>query len=101
VSNLLFFRRSLATHHAAVETMRRARAMPPGPERLATRRFARALSELAKTEAWLEGQAPRQRASAFEQAGRGVGSPEADFEGHGSLMPGAGWREPRSLFGET
>ena len=32
MSNLLFFRRSLATRHAAVETMRRARAMPPGPD---------------------------------------------------------------------
>jgi hypothetical protein len=76
VSNLLFFRRSLATRHAAVETMRRARAMPPGPERRATYRFARALSELAKTEAWLEGQMPRQRASAceFGHPGRAVGS---------------------------
>jgi len=67
VSNLLFFRRSLAYRHTAVETMRRARAMPPGPERRATRRFARALSELAKTEAWLEGQTLRRRAAAYER----------------------------------
>jgi hypothetical protein len=67
VSNLLFFRRSLAYRHTAVETMRKARAMPPGPERRATRRFARALSELAKTEAWLEGQTPRRRRGAYER----------------------------------
>ena len=76
MSNLLFFRRSLATRHAALETMRQARALPPGPERRAARRFARALSELAKTEAWLEGQTPGQRASAYEPAhpGRSVSS---------------------------
>jgi hypothetical protein len=67
VSNLLFFRRSLAYRYTAIETMRRARAMPPGPERHATRRFARALSDLAKTEAWLEGQTPRRRAAAYER----------------------------------
>ena len=76
MSNLLFFRRSLATRHAAVETMRQARAMPRGPERRATQRFARALSDLAKTEAWLEGQMPGQRAFACErdQPGRAFGS---------------------------
>ena len=67
MSNLLFFRRSLAYRHTAVETMRKARAMPPGPERRATRRFARALNELAKAEAWLEGQTPRRRAAACER----------------------------------
>ena len=76
MSNLLFFRRSLALRNAAVEAMRKARAMTPGPERLATRRLARALCDLAKTEAWLEGQAPRRRAAAYEreQPGRAVGS---------------------------
>ena len=76
MSNLLFFRRSLAYRHAAIETMRKARVMPPGPERHATRRFARALGELAKTEAWLEGQPPRRRSAPYrhEQAGRAVGS---------------------------
>jgi len=101
VSNLLFFRPSLATRHAAVERMRQARAMPPGPERRATRRFARALSDLAKTEAWLEGQAPRPRASAYEHSGRAVGLAEAGYREHISPAPGAAWREPRSLFGET
>jgi hypothetical protein len=75
VSNLLFFRRSLAYRHTALETMRKARAMPPGPERHAMRRFARALGELAKTEAWLEGQTPRWRASPYERErpGRAAG----------------------------
>jgi len=59
VSNLLFFRRSLAYRNAAVEMMRKARAMPLGPERRAARQLARALRDLAKTEAWLEGHTPR------------------------------------------
>jgi hypothetical protein len=59
VSNLLFFRRSLAYRSAAVEIMRKARATPPGSERRAARQLARALYDLAKTEAWLEGQTPR------------------------------------------
>jgi hypothetical protein len=76
VSNLLFFRRSLAYRHTALEILRKARAMPPGPERHAARRFARALGELAKTEAWLEGQAPHWRATADERErpGRALGS---------------------------
>ena len=61
MSNLVFFRRSLAYRHSAVEMMRRARALPPGPERSAMRQLARALADLAKTEAWLEGQ-PQRRA---------------------------------------
>jgi hypothetical protein len=61
VSNLLFFRRSLAYRSAAVEMMRKARAAPPGSERRAARQLARALKDLAKTEAWLEGQAPSLR----------------------------------------
>jgi hypothetical protein len=77
VSNLLFFRRSIAYRHSALETMRKARAMPPGPERRATRRFARALGELAKTEAWLEGQTPRRRTAPYcerEQPARAFSS---------------------------
>ena len=61
VNNLLFFRRSLAYRSAAVEMMRKARATPPGSERRAARQLARALKDLAKTEAWLEGQTPRLR----------------------------------------
>lgn len=59
VSNLLFFRRSCAYRAAAVELMRKARAMPLGPERRAADELARAFSDLAETEAWLEGQTPR------------------------------------------
>ena len=58
MSNLLFFRRSYAYRNAAAEMMRKARAMPLGPERRAARQLARALKDLAKTEAWLEGQTP-------------------------------------------
>jgi len=65
VTNLLFFRRSLAYRHAAVETMRKARAMPSGAERGATRQLARALRDLARTEAWLEGQTARPDAAAY------------------------------------
>ena len=59
MSNLLFFRRSDAYRNAAAEMMHKARAMPLGPERRAARQFARALRDLAKTEAWLEGRTPR------------------------------------------
>jgi hypothetical protein len=77
MSNLLFIRRSLALHHAAVMAMREARAMPVGPEQRAARRRARGLKELARTEAWLEGQspladqAPRRRQSPARSAGVG------------------------------
>ena len=56
MSNLLFIRRSLQLRHAAAAAMRKARAMPIGPERIAARRLARGLKEYARTEAWLEGQ---------------------------------------------
>jgi hypothetical protein len=79
MSKLLFIRRSLALRHAAVMAMREARAMPLGPERSAARRRARGLNELARTEAWLEGQSPlvdqashqgsRQRQPAVHSAG--------------------------------
>jgi hypothetical protein len=59
VSNLLFFRRSDAYRNAAAEIICKARAMPLGSERRAARQLARALKDLAKTEAWLEGRAPR------------------------------------------
>lgn len=67
VSNLLFFHRSEAYRNAAVETIREARAVAPGPERAAARRRARALGDLAKTEAWLEGQIPRLRAAGYRR----------------------------------
>ena len=43
------------------EMMRKARAMPLGPERRAAGQLARAFKDLAKAEAWLEGQTPRLR----------------------------------------
>jgi hypothetical protein len=56
VSNVVFLRRSYAYRHAAVEMMRRAREMPPGLARRTARRYALALRDLARTEAWLEGE---------------------------------------------
>jgi hypothetical protein len=67
VSNVLFFRRSYAYRNAAVEMMRKARAMPLGSERRAARQLARALKDLAKTEAWLEGQTPHLRSMMSSQ----------------------------------
>jgi hypothetical protein len=59
MGNLLFLRRSYAYRHAAIEMMRKARAMPLGSERRAARQLARALKDLAKNEAWLEGRVVR------------------------------------------
>ena len=60
-SNLLFLRRSFAYRYAAAEMLRQARAFPPGPERTAATQVARALKDLARDEAWLEGQVPNLR----------------------------------------
>jgi hypothetical protein len=59
MGNLLFLRRSYAYRHAAIEMMRKARAMPLGSERRAAQQLARALKDLAKNEAWLEGRVVR------------------------------------------
>lgn len=67
MSNLLFFRCSCAYRNAAVEMMRKARAMPFGSDRRASCQLARALRDLAKTEAWLEGQAPRLRPAPYSR----------------------------------
>jgi hypothetical protein len=67
VSNLLFLRRSLAYRSAAVEMMRKARGRPFGPERRSALELARALKDLAKTEAWLEGQTPHRRPVTYRQ----------------------------------
>jgi hypothetical protein len=56
MSNLLFLLRSCEYRHAAVAVFRRARAMPIGSERNMARVLARGLRDLARTEAWLEGQ---------------------------------------------
>jgi len=55
MGKVVFLYRSLAYHNAAAEMLRKARQLPPGPERRAARRYARALLDLAQTEAWLEG----------------------------------------------
>ena len=76
VSNLLFFRRSCSYRSAAVDLTRKARDLPLGPERRAVRQLARAFSDLAKTEAWLEGQAPRHGSPTYdrEYSHRAVGA---------------------------
>ena len=56
MSNLLFFRRCFAYRHAARTELHKARMLPPGPERNQARKLARALRDLARNEAWLEGQ---------------------------------------------
>lgn len=63
MGNLLFFRRSCAYRCAAADMMRKARAMPAGSERRAARQLARALRDMANTEAWLEGQTPHLRSA--------------------------------------
>lgn len=61
MSNLLFLRRSLKYRHAAAIAFGKARALPIGPERNMIRELARGLRDVARTEAWLEGQTPRTR----------------------------------------
>jgi hypothetical protein len=63
MNNLLFFSRSCAYRHAAGAELRQARALPAGPQRNQARRRARALRDLARDEAWLEGQPLRARAA--------------------------------------
>jgi hypothetical protein len=69
MGTVVFFRRSCAYRSAAGEMIRKARAMPPGSERRAIRQRALAFRDLARTEAWLEGQIVDQVAS--RGAGRG------------------------------
>jgi hypothetical protein len=58
MGNLLFFRRSCAYRFAARAELHKARLLPRGPERNQTRKRASALRDLARDEAWLEGQPP-------------------------------------------
>jgi hypothetical protein len=55
MGNVVFLYRSLAYRNAAADMLRKARKLPHGAERSAARRYARALRDLALTEAWLEG----------------------------------------------
>jgi hypothetical protein len=55
MGKVVFLYRSLAYRNAAADMLRKARKLPRGAERSAARRYAKALRDLAKTEAWLEG----------------------------------------------
>jgi hypothetical protein len=73
MGSLLFLRRSCEYRHAAVEAFRNARAMPSGSERTVARVLARGLRDLARAEAWLEGQrshlsVPKAAASPLSEA---------------------------------
>jgi hypothetical protein len=75
MSSLLFLRRSYAYRHAAATVFRRARALPMGSERNMARVLARGLSDLARTEAWLEGDrshARRQRPESHDLTSLGA-----------------------------
>jgi hypothetical protein len=56
MGDLVFLRRSDEYRHAAATALRNARAMPRGSDRKRARVLARGLMDLARTEAWLEGQ---------------------------------------------
>jgi hypothetical protein len=60
MGKVVFLYRSLAYRNAAADILRKARRLPRGAERSAARRYARALRDLARTEAWLEGRIPRE-----------------------------------------
>ena len=75
MSNLLFLRRSYAYRHAAATVFRKARALPMGSERNMARVLARGLRDLARTEAWLEGDrshARRQRPESHDLTSLGA-----------------------------
>jgi hypothetical protein len=55
MGKVVFLYRSLAYRNAAADMLRKARKLPRGAERSAARRYAGALLDLARTEAWLEG----------------------------------------------
>jgi hypothetical protein len=54
MGQVIFLYRSLALRNAAAE-LRLARTLPRGAEQRAARRYAMALRDLERTEAWLEG----------------------------------------------
>ncbi|MDF0518521.1 hypothetical protein P0R31_14890 [Bradyrhizobium yuanmingense] len=60
MGKVVFLYRSLAYRNAAADILRKARKLPLGAERSAARRYARALRDLARTEAWLEGRVARE-----------------------------------------
>lgn len=55
MGTVVFLYRSLAYRNAAREMLRKARELPHGSERRTACRYAMALRDLARNEAWLEG----------------------------------------------
>lgn len=60
MGKVVFLYRSLAYRNAAADILRKARKLPRGAERSAARQYAKALRDLARTEAWLEGRVARE-----------------------------------------
>jgi hypothetical protein len=56
---LLYLRKSIELRRKAVEAVRKARALPPGPERNELRQIALAYKALSENEAWLSGERKR------------------------------------------
>jgi hypothetical protein len=81
MGNLLFLRRSYEYRHAAVAVFREARAMPMGRERNEARVLARGLRDLARTEAWLEGNGPKLVVSLLRGSRARVSEPDMSDSG--------------------
>lgn len=60
MGKVVFLYRSLVYRNAAADILRKARKLPRGAERSAACRYAKALRDLAQTEAWLEGRVARE-----------------------------------------
>jgi hypothetical protein len=56
---MLYLRKSLELRAKAIEAVRKARALPPGPERNELRQIALAYKSLSQNEAWLAGEIKR------------------------------------------
>jgi hypothetical protein len=54
-------KKSLELRLKAAEALRKARALPKGPERDELRQIALAYKALSENEAWLNGEAPKRR----------------------------------------
>jgi len=59
---LLYLRKSIELRRKAVEAARKARALPPGPERNELRQIALAYKAHSESEAWLSGERKRPKA---------------------------------------
>jgi hypothetical protein len=59
---LLYLRKSIELRRKAVEAVRKARALPPGPERNELRQIALAYKALSQNEEWLSGERRRPKA---------------------------------------